>query len=226
MTMGALTSPLRDQLVEAHAGPGALAVAQPADARRQALERHALLGHADPARERLVLREELEHGLVGALDVRRITGQRHPAERALALAEQRPDEGGHEAREVEGVGDAGGLRLGADVVAVVEGDGAGRLEREHGPHVVGHGRHGARDVRRRDRRSRRAAASVERQARRHVAVERVVGGRLVGDDVEALAPAHQLRLDLGGVADKRDRCRRARRRRPAAPRQVPRRGRR
>ena len=74
-----------DELVEAQAGLGALAVAEPADARRQPLERHAFLRHSDPARERLVLREQLEHGLVGAADVRRIARQRDPAERALAL---------------------------------------------------------------------------------------------------------------------------------------------
>ncbi len=88
---------------------------------------------------------------------------------------------------VEGVGDAGRLRLGADVVAVVEGDGAGGLEREHGAHVVGHRGHRAalvvlrvgapqlrglgqrepgRDVAVRARRARRSGRSPRRSARR------------------------------------------------------------
>ena len=46
MTMGALTLPAGDQLVERQPGAGALAVAQPADARRQPLEGDLLLGHA------------------------------------------------------------------------------------------------------------------------------------------------------------------------------------
>ena len=126
ITIGALTAPVRDQLVEREAGLRPLAVAEPADARRQPLERHPLLRHADPAAQRRVVGEELQHGLVGAPDVRRVARQRGPAERALALAEERPDERGHEAREVEGVRRRPGLlRLGPQVVAVVEGDRAG-----------------------------------------------------------------------------------------------------
>ena len=49
-----------------------------------------------------------------------------PAERALALAEQRADVGGHEARVVEGALEAAELRLGAQAVAVVEHLGAAR----------------------------------------------------------------------------------------------------
>ena len=49
------TSPVRDQLVEAQPEPAALAVAQPADPRRQALEGDPLAGQVDPARQRRVL---------------------------------------------------------------------------------------------------------------------------------------------------------------------------
>ena len=56
--------PRPDQLVERQAGPVPFAMAQPADPGRQALERHARLGHPDPALERRVLRKELEDGLV------------------------------------------------------------------------------------------------------------------------------------------------------------------
>ena len=40
-----------------------------------------------------------------------VAGEHGPAERPLALAEERPDVGGHEAGEVEGVRDARLLRL-------------------------------------------------------------------------------------------------------------------
>src|SRR6516225_7664015 len=58
-------------IVEREARSRALAVAEPADARRQALERDALARHADPARERSVAREELEDDAIGDRDVLR-----------------------------------------------------------------------------------------------------------------------------------------------------------
>ena len=66
-------------------------------------------------------REELLHLRVGLADVLGIARQRDPAERPLALAEERPDVRGHEAGEVERVRDAFVLRDLADVVAVVDG---------------------------------------------------------------------------------------------------------
>ncbi len=66
-----------------------LAVAQPADAGRQALERDLLLGQAQPSVERRVLREELGQGRIGLQDVVRVARKRRPAERALPLAEER-----------------------------------------------------------------------------------------------------------------------------------------
>ena len=64
--------------------------------------------------------EQLEDELVGAPDVLRIAGEGDPAKGPLALAEERTDVLRHEAGDVEGVGDAPLLGLGADVVAVVE----------------------------------------------------------------------------------------------------------
>ena len=72
MTIGALTSPLRDEPVELEPGPGPLAVAQPADPRRQALERNALAGHRQPALEIRLVGEQLEQRPVGPVDVLRI----------------------------------------------------------------------------------------------------------------------------------------------------------
>ena len=110
---------------------------------------------------------------------------------------------GHEARVVERVGDARLLRLGPQVVAVVEDDRARALEREHRPDVGGH------------RATRSALVFVwQRRAQlegvgegdlvRDVAAQRVVGRRLVGDEVEPFACRRPGGLDLGGVADERD----------------------
>ena len=156
-----------DQLVERQPGLRPLAVAEPADAGRQALERHALLGERGSS-ARSARRPGTARG--SARSVRRMSAgsprQRGPAERAPALAELGPDERRHEARVVEGVGDARLLRHRPQVVAVVEDDRAGALEREHRPDVGGHRAGRAADVlvglvlaqraRRRRARSRRA----------------------------------------------------------------------
>ena len=97
-----------DQIVDRQAEARALAVAEPEDARRQSLERDALARQPDPAAERLRRRRTSRAPASSvACDVGRIAGQRRPAERALALAEQRADVLGHEAGNVERVGDAG-----------------------------------------------------------------------------------------------------------------------
>ena len=112
-----------DQLVEAQAGLGALAVAQPADARRQALERHALLRHRDPAcaatRSRGTARGS----------PRRCAGcpPDRPRARPSGTAPCPSQKSGRmkagtKPGKSKAFVDAGGLRLGADVVAVVEGD--------------------------------------------------------------------------------------------------------
>ena len=193
-----------DELVERQPGPRPLAVAEPADPRRQSLERDALLGERDPACERRVAGEQLEDRAIGPQDVVRVAGERGPPERAAALAELGPDEGRHEARVVERVVDAGVLRHRAQVVAVVEHDRAGSLELEHRPDVGGHRGGRAADVLVGLVLAQRGGI-VERDLRRHVADERVVGGRLVRDDVEPLAGLRPAGLDLRGVADEGDR---------------------
>src|SRR6266487_5955345 len=109
-----------DELVELQPGAVAFPVAQPADARRQALVAHPLAGEPDPPGQRLVLREQVQNRLVGTGDVARIPGQRRPPERPATLAEQRPDVGGYETRERERPCETGELCLAADRVAVVE----------------------------------------------------------------------------------------------------------
>ena len=151
--------------------------------------------------QRLVLGEEVEHGLVGGGDVARLARQRGPAERALALAEQRPDVGGDEAREVERALVAAQLRLGADRVAVVEDLGAGVHEADHRLDVPRH-----RLARFIDKAGLRARLGpvLEGDAGRQVG-ERVVGARLVGHDVDRRAAAQQLREHVGAVAEQADR---------------------
>ena len=125
ITIGARTLPFFTSQLNRRPISGALAVLEPADARGKTLELHALLGLLDPAGERCVAGKRLEHGPVGLGDVGRVARERRPAERPGALAEERPDERGHEARNVERLrhGPVVG-HLAPEVVAVVEHDGA------------------------------------------------------------------------------------------------------
>src|SRR3546814_17102812 len=93
-------------LVEGEAEPVGLAEADPADARRQALELDARARHDEPGMQMRIVGDQLLHLGVGLVDVLRVAGQSHPAERAVAAAEQRPDTGRHETREDEGFGDS------------------------------------------------------------------------------------------------------------------------
>src|SRR2546428_4863365 len=90
-----------DEVVEQPARAGALAIAEPADARRKALEVHALARGFHPADQALVFRELLDDGAVGCRDVRRVARKRHPTKRSVAFAEKRPDVGGDEAWIIE-----------------------------------------------------------------------------------------------------------------------------
>ena len=84
MTMGALTSPRRTSSLKRQPGLVALAVAEPADAGGQALEGDALAGRARASGSmRFVVGEQLQDGLVGAVDVLGVAGEGDPAERAL-----------------------------------------------------------------------------------------------------------------------------------------------
>src|SRR5688572_33061894 len=91
-----------DQVVERQACLVPLTVAEPADAGRQALEADLVASTPQPLLQPVVATEQFHHRLVGDLDIARVARQRHPAERALALAEQRSDVGRHEAGELEG----------------------------------------------------------------------------------------------------------------------------
>src|SRR2546428_13783264 len=109
-----------DEVVEQPARAGALAIAEPADARGKALEVHALAGGFHPADQALVFRELLDDGAVGCRDVRRVARKRHPTKRSVAFAEKRPDVGGAEARFVEHARAAAEPGFRAQAVAGVE----------------------------------------------------------------------------------------------------------
>src|SRR6476469_3264182 len=91
-----------DQVIESQAGLVPLAITKPADSRRQPLEADLVASTTHPFVQPIIVWEETHHSLVGGFDVGWIAGQRHPAERALALTKQRPDVGRHETRELEG----------------------------------------------------------------------------------------------------------------------------
>src|SRR5215510_11461345 len=117
------------QLVDLQPEPRALAVAEPEDTRGQSLEGDALARHRNPSAQRFVVAEHLERSLVGDADVLWIARERGPAKRSAALAEERPHIFRHEARNVKRIRHASGPGLRANIVPVVERDGAGPLER-------------------------------------------------------------------------------------------------
>ena len=81
--------------------------------------------------------KELLHLAIGFVDVLRIAGERDPAKRSLALAEQRPDIRGNEAREIERVRDAFVVGDLPDIVAVIERRDPLRVKRQHCVDVCG-----------------------------------------------------------------------------------------
>src|SRR5436189_1171355 len=89
----------RHHLVECEAKPVTIAKADPADPRRQSLELDPCSRHVEPIVEMLVVRHQLLHLGVGAVDILRISRERRPAEWTDAPAEQRTDVGWDETGE-------------------------------------------------------------------------------------------------------------------------------
>src|SRR2546428_6529951 len=136
-----------DEVVEQPARAGALAIAEPADARGKALEVHALAGGFHPADQALVFRELLDDGAVGCRDVRRVARKRHPTKRSVAFAEKRPDVGGDEAPIVERASAAAEPGLRPQAVAVVGDLGPAGEKPDHPVDVARHALSCALDVR-------------------------------------------------------------------------------
>ena len=79
MTIGAADFAVAHHLVEGEAEAVALAEADPADARRQALEGDPLARHVEPAVEVRIVGDQLLHPLVGAVDVLGIAATARPS---------------------------------------------------------------------------------------------------------------------------------------------------
>src|SRR6185503_4121352 len=174
-------------------------VAKPADARRQSLERDALARHMYPATECGIIRKHVERCLIGYVNVFWITRKGCPAERPLAFAEQRPHIFRHEAGNVKRVFHAALLRLCANVVAVVEGHRTARFHREHRFHVSCHRLHRLLDIGVRVAFAQSCCFS-KRHAARHVAVERIMCGCLIGQDVGYDTTTYELWEHISCVA--------------------------
>ena len=110
------------QVVDGHTEAGALAVSQPADARRQSLELDAFARQVYPALENLIVRKHFQHQIVGHGNVRRVAGERHPAKRPAAFAKQRTNVGGHESGKIVSILHAALVRERSNVVAIIKSD--------------------------------------------------------------------------------------------------------
>src|SRR5215467_10165216 len=126
----------RDQIVECKSKSVALSIAQPTDTGGKPLKFHSFLRQVDPAAEMLVIWEHLQHQFVGASDIGRFTGECSPAKWPFPFAEQRPDIGGNKAGKIVSV--LYTLLIGerANVVPIVESNGAEFLQVEHALHVI------------------------------------------------------------------------------------------
>ena len=142
---------------------------------------------------------------VRLVDVLGVAGQRDPAKRPLAFAEQRANIRRHETRECERVGEPFVVRDLADVVAVVERRNALRVKGEHRRDVRLARRLGRRDQARVLRRiALRGLPLRDAPACRQVAVDEIVRGCLVRDHVRPDAAPDQFRKNLSRVADQTD----------------------
>ena len=87
-----------DEFVDRKPSAGAVAVAEPADPRRQALEGNALGRELEPPLEEGIVGEEPPQVLVDDSDVGRVAGESSPSKGPDPTAEERSDIGRDEAR--------------------------------------------------------------------------------------------------------------------------------
>src|SRR2546423_10850350 len=121
----------RHEIVDPLAELRAFPIAEPADACRQALVRHALSGQAYPPGKRRIFWKQLQHQTIRPCDVRRIARQSDPSERAASSREQWADVLGHKAGIAKSVREPSGPGLSAKIVAVVESDRAALAELDY-----------------------------------------------------------------------------------------------
>jgi hypothetical protein len=192
-----------DELVDREPGLRARSEAEPTDTGRQPLKCDPLRSEIEPALENLVLVKEVTQRPVDRRDVLRLPRQRRPAKRPDAAAKERSDIGGNEARVGERFRDACLERLPPQVVAVVEDVGAGSDVLEESLDVAGDRVSRAAQVLVRIARA-QGPGFVDGEAGGDVAVQGVVGGGLVGHEIEPLSSTRELRDDVGGVAEEPD----------------------
>src|SRR5690348_3813604 len=113
------------EIVEGYSGLLTLAHAKPADAGGQSLEGDFLTRHLQPAGKTFVFWKQLQQFSIGSVNILRVAGERYPTERAFPFTKQRTHIRRHKPRKIESILHAAlVLRLPADVVAIVECNGA------------------------------------------------------------------------------------------------------
>ena len=162
-----------------------------------------LLCSFDPADQSGVVGKLIDHRPIGHRNVGRVARQRDPTERPFALAEKRTDVRRNESRKVERASASAQTSLRAQAVAVIEHLCAAVEKRDHRIDVRGHALAGAPDVLLRIVEP-QLMRIVRREADGDIA-ERVMGGRLVGDDVDFEITSGEHWYDLGRIAMKADR---------------------
>src|SRR5882762_5728351 len=86
------------QLIHREPKLSALAIAQPANPRRQTLKLNSLLSELHPARQRLIFWKQFERESICTRDIRRIAAQCHPAKWTASFAKQRTNVFGNKTR--------------------------------------------------------------------------------------------------------------------------------
>src|SRR2546428_3643249 len=91
------------EMVDSLTEERAIAISQPADPRRQALESHFLTREVDPSIQDFVFRKQLQNEVVGDRNIARVSRERGPAKRPAAFRKHRTDVCGNESWKVIGV---------------------------------------------------------------------------------------------------------------------------
>ena len=130
-------------------------------------------------------------------------GKRHPAKRSAPFAKERTNVGGHEAGKIVGVFHALLESERANVVAVVECDGAQLLQREHAFDVPGDRFERALAIRLRIVVA-KLGGLLDVEPLRNVAAQRIVRAGLVGQQIGDDAAAREFRNHVGAIADQAD----------------------
>src|SRR6266513_976580 len=109
-----------DQVVHSHSKLGTVAIAEPANSRRQTLKLNALPREFHPARQSFIFWKQLQGKPIGSSDIFGVAAQRHPTKGSTAFTKKRTNVLRNKPWNVERVCDAGLLGLRPDVVSVIE----------------------------------------------------------------------------------------------------------